>query len=120
MSFYDIEPEILDGMRAFGDTQKLFVGVPKEARFVDPIDCSWYGSAIDQRRGAFAFVKEGAGYEDFVGEFLRLSIEERSIVVYCLGATPQIDTPLAIARRCFAEVANLAEELVPAYTQVLT
>lgn len=119
MSFFDVEPEILDGMKAFGDTQLLFVGVPKETRFVDPIDCSWYGRAIDERRGTFALVQEGSDYEDFVGEFLKLTAGERSIVVYCLGATPQIETPLAITRRCFLELAMLAEESISTYVQVL-
>lgn len=120
MSFFEIEEEILDGMRAFGDTQKIFTGVPRDANFVDPVDCSWYGTAVDVRRGAFAFVKENAGYDDFIGEFLRLTVGERIIGVYCLGATPQIDTPLAICRRCFISLANLAELSVSAYIQVLT
>jgi hypothetical protein len=107
-------------MKAFGDTQVLFTGTPKEANFVDPVDCSWYGSAIDGRRGSFALVQEDAGYDGFIGEFLQLTTDDAEISVYCLGATPQISTPLAIARRCFIDLAQLAEESVSTYVRILS
>lgn len=116
---YSIEPEVQDGLRSFAKTQELFTGVARAPGIINPIDCTWYGAAISPMRGAFCLVQEGAGLEDFVGEFLQVSYARRSVAVYCLGETPELPVPLGLTQRAFMGISILPVESIRVYTEVV-
>lgn len=110
---YEIEPEIQDGQRALPKTQELFAGQPRITGLKDPVTIGWYGTEVSPYRGAFCFVREGAGYGSLVGEFVRITYRRRSVICYCLGETPEIEQTVAVTRRAFLELA------IPAYAELL-
>ena len=114
-----IEQEIQDGMRALPKTQELFAGTAKTPIVANPIACSWYGTTIDWRRGAFCYMQEEAGFEDFVGEFVRLTKGDRSVTVYCLGESPEIETTVAVPRRVFLELGDLYLDEITVYCEIV-
>lgn len=115
-----LEPEIQDGLRGFGQTQILFAGSPITSFFTNPLKCGWYGTEVSPYRGAFCMVQEGAGLEDLVGEFLRISYKgTRKINLYCLGETPKISTPISLTRRAWNEIERLSLDEIFVYTQVI-
>lgn len=116
---YQIEPEIQDGSRALKKTQELFTGSPKSLRLSQPVTCSWYGTQIDPMRGAFCMVKEGAGLEDLVGEFLRIRYLNRSVTCYCLGESAEIGSELATTRRAFQQLDILPKAGLRVYYEAI-
>lgn len=114
-----LEEEILYGIRGFGATQDLFTGTPLITFLSNPIKCSWYGTEINQNRGAFCLVQEGAELDNLVGEFVRITYKQREITLYCLAETPEIDTPIAITRRAWSAIERLSLDEIFAYVQVI-
>lgn len=114
-----LEPEICDGQRSWPKTQELFIGAPINTLATPPLECGWYSTAQSPYRGAFAMVQEGAGLDDYVGEFLRITNKHRSISVYCVGTSALIDTPIAITRRAFLALARLGLGELTVYTEIL-
>lgn len=115
-----LEPEIQDGTRGFGQTQILFDGAPISSFFTNPLRCGWYSTEISPYRGAFCLVKEGAGLENLVGEFLRFTYKgTRKINLYCLAETSNISTPISMTRRAWNEIERLSLGEIFVYTQVI-
>lgn len=114
-----IEPEICDGQRAWAKTQELFAGSPVNTLASPAIECGWYSTAQSPYRGAFMMVQEGAGLDDYVGEFLRLTYKQRSISVYCVGTSALIDTPIAVTRRAFLALARLGLRELTVHPEIL-
>lgn len=114
-----LEEEILYGKRAFSKTQELFEGSPVSVFFSNPKKATWYGTDVNPHRGAFCVVKEGEGLEDLVGEFLRILYRGRTINVYCLEETPDIDQPIALSRRAWNQIERLTKTEISIYARVL-
>lgn len=115
-----LEPEIQDGMRGFEKTQELFAGSPTTSFFTNPLRCTWYGTEVSPYHGAFCVVKEGAGLDDLVGEFIRVTYRgTRKIYLYCVAETPKIPTQLGITRRAWNEIERLSLDEIFVYSQVI-
>lgn len=122
MPIYEIEPEVQDGRRALAKTQELWVGVPERPHVPNPLDCGWYGTEVSLLRGSFAYVKEGEGLDDFVGEFVRCTNSQDTrykVTVYVLGQTPLLQQSIALARRPFMVIEHLSAESVPIYADLI-
>lgn len=115
------EIEILAGSRAFPQAQIEFAGTPVNLYLPNPMPCSWYGTEVDPNRGCFAMVSESEPQlaEQLVGEFLRVSYRGRAVHVYCIGSTPEIETPLALSRRAFLALDILPRNRILVFPEVL-
>lgn len=112
-----VEPEILTGRRAFAVTQQLFEGVPVR-RLPALVDVGWYGTETEPETGAFAVVRDGWGLDDLIGEVLKVTVGQRAVFVYVIGARG-VPTDIALARRAFFAIGRLAHETLPALIEVV-
>lgn len=105
------EQEILDGRRAFPVTQGLFPATPRD-RVPSVFSVSWAGSDLIGESSAFAVVDQNqAALGDLIGEFLRLDLDRRSVVVYVLGSR-DLDSDVALTRRAFMALGLLSSPAV--------
>jgi hypothetical protein len=82
---------------------------------------AWHGTTIDPERGSFCLARRGGPFEDLVGERLRITRRDRSVVCYChdLVELDEEDEDLSLTRRAFAALAPLSTELLEAKVEVL-
>lgn len=111
------EPEILMGLRGFPDAQLDLAGSAL-SQWPGIVDVSWYDTAIRPEVGSFAVVRDGGPMGDLVGEILRIVYGERSVFVYCIGAS-DVPTDLALARRAFLALDVLNRESISVLVQVI-
>jgi hypothetical protein len=112
-----VELEILQGRRAFPETQALWL-VTSVERVPRRVDVGWHDAydldqAAVRETGAFAVVRDGGPYEDLVGEFLIVTVVRRRAVVYCLGRA-DVPADLSLTRRAFLAVGQLYQSRVEA------
>lgn len=129
MTYLD-EPEVIEARRCSSHTQAQWAASERELYLPYMVSCSWYGTAVSPERGSFCLVREGSDFDSdparalhpdgAVGEYLRLSTAEgRSVLVYVLGSTDAIDTPLAVTRRAFMSLGLLPDGTAEVYAGVL-
>lgn len=111
------EPEILIGRRAFPMAQTLLAGVAVR-RLAGRVDVGWYGTETHPEVGAFAVVRDGFGFDDLIGEVLRVTAARRSVFVYVVGARG-VPTDIALSRRAFFGLGRLSHESLPAIVEVV-
>jgi hypothetical protein len=106
------ELEIMQGRRAFPETQRLWLvssteRAPREVAvgWHEPYDAS---SETIRETGAFALVRADGPYADLVGEFLMVTVGRVTIVVYCLGAA-DVPSDISLTRRAFLALGPLWE-----------
>lgn len=112
-----VEPELLVIRRAFPEAQRLLAG-GSVAR-VGSIEVGWHGTGTHPELGSsHAVVRSFAGYDDLVGEVLRIRRGSRpAIFVYVLGAR-DVPTPVSVSRRAFMALGLLAEESLECTVEV--
>lgn len=103
------EVEIVNGMRAWPESQVALRGATDPSQVFDVLAC-WYDTDIEEHEGAFCLVDVGGPLADLVGDFVRVTHAGREAFVYCLG---QEDLPceIGLARRAFMalEFLNVSE-----------
>ena len=101
----DNEPEVVAGRQAFADTQTMMAPYPSIA-ITGEFSCGWYGTALNDERGAFCVVNADGPLGDQVGSYLRVSRLGKSVDVYCVEAYG-LPVDLALSRRAFFGLAEL-------------
>jgi hypothetical protein len=121
---FSIEPEIQDGQRALPKTQELFEGTGIPPSVPNPNSVGWYGTEISPLRGAFGLVREEDDIGDeFVGQFVKIQHAihtNKSVTVYIIGEYPDLDAPICITRRAYAEIELLPLTPTNAYIEVIS
>jgi hypothetical protein len=84
------------------------------------VTAEWHGTSLDERRGAFALVREGGPLEELVGERVRVTRRSREAYVYIVGSTDDMDEDLSLTRRAWMALADAAEESIDLRLQVVT
>jgi hypothetical protein len=112
-----IEPEVLNGRRAFADAQALFAGEPLTAT-PSEIEIGWHDTSTHPEMGSFAVVARDSALEDWIGEVVLISANGRACFVYVMAAV-DVPTPLSLARRAFGSLAALSVESMLAVAQVI-
>lgn len=98
-----IEPEVMDGRRAFPETQRLFAGEALEgAPALRRV--GWHGTQTHTEDGAFAVVPPAL--DRYVGEVVQVNTGGRSCFVYVLAAR-DVPVDLSLTRRAFLSLAPL-------------
>lgn len=101
------EVEILNGSRAWAETQAAFVGAIDAARTRYSVDCGWYDTRVDENEGAFCMVRTGSDLEELIGDFVRVSYADIKVYLYCVGASANVSADLALARTAFMRLQPL-------------
>lgn len=112
------EREVLIARKAFPDAQVELSGVSAPYSG-GPYALGWFGTRIVDERGAFAVVSEGGPLEDLIGEIVLLRYGQRSVFVYCVGASDIADYDIGVTRRAFAALAVLAKEEIAVLIEVV-
>lgn len=94
------ESEILDGARAWDESQVALQGAPDPNRTHFDVDASWYGVTESEWEGAFCLVQAGDDLEELIGDTVRVTYKQREIFVYCVGAG-DFPTRFALSRQAF-------------------
>lgn len=113
------EPEILDGSRAWLETQDAFRGHVDPSRKRHSVRCTWYDTTVSEYEGAFCVVQQDSDLEELIGELVRVSQAGKEIFLYCVGATPDIPFPFAITRRAMLGFAPLSHDSIEVMAQAL-
>lgn len=111
-----IEPEILIGRRAFDMAQSLLAAEP-ETRLPQRVPVGWYDTTTDPEVGSFAVVQRGGDYEDLVGETLKITVREKSVFVYVIGARG-VPHQIHLARRAFFALDRLSLDSLNAVVEI--
>lgn len=105
------ELALLAGRRAFPVAQQLLSGSPKAAPQLMKV--GWHGSSLDPETGAFARVQRDAGFDDLIGQIVRVYAGNRYVFAYVLGDAVLL-SDLSLARRAFAGLARLSLDTLSA------
>lgn len=111
------EPEILAGLKGFPDAQTAFAG-EVFSTWPSALTLGWYDTSLREEAGSFAVVRANAGFDDLVGEVLRVTVERRSVFAYCLSAE-DIPDDVGLYRRAFLALAVLSTEQLLARVDVI-
>lgn len=119
MPIYDVDEEVHVGRRAFGEAQRQFAG-PALSRLPGLVTVGWYDTDVEPESGSFCVVRTGGPYdnEELVGEVLAFTYGQRPVVyAYCLGSR-EVAEDVALYRRAFLAVRNLAMETADCVVEV--
>jgi hypothetical protein len=111
------EPAVLTGRLAFADAQVAMIGASMP---VGILAVSWYGTDVSDERGCFGLVNPGGSLFSRVGDFMMLKVGQRSVIVYIIGSYSGLSTDIAVTRRCYMAISDLAVEPVDAIVSVLS
>lgn len=103
------EIEITTGRRAFAKAQELFSGAPVGSS--QRMSVGWHDTSVNAETGSFAVVQ--AGFEDLVGEIVRVTSNRRQVFCYVLD-TADVPVQLSVTRRVFLALNRLTIEALPA------
>lgn len=103
-----IEPEILQGRRAYATAQSLFTG-PTILRLPLVKTCGWYGTSVEREDGSFAVVR--VGLEDMIGDIVKVEFRGRSVFAYVIGAR-DVPVDIALSRGLFQHLGPLWAESI--------
>lgn len=103
------EPEILNGTRAWPETQAEFVGAPDPNRKRYAIESSWYDTTTNQHEGAFCMVQSGSEMEELIGDIVQVVYKNKQIYVYCVGSA-DLSADFALARTAFFNIELLSSD----------
>jgi hypothetical protein len=120
MPIYDVEEEVHIGRRAFAEAQAQFRG-PALTRLPGLIAVGWYDGDVEPEAGSFCVVRTGGPFDDdsIIGEVLAFTYEQRpTVYAYCLGSREVADD-IALYRRAFLAVRNLAMETADCVVEVV-
>lgn len=117
MTFYPNEPEILDARLGFADAQAALADAPLE-RLTGLYGCGWYGTSVSRERGSFGLVNVGGSLEDLVGDRVRITARDKSVIVYIVGSYA-LEHDIHITRRSYAAVTLLAVDRIDVTVEVL-
>lgn len=110
------EPLILDGSRAFPETQNAFSGPVDSTRARHLVACSWYDTSLSDYEGAFCLIQAGSELEELVGDIVSVKYRGKEIFVYCVGGA-ELTTDFALFRRAFFALEDLAYDEINAVVQ---
>lgn len=112
-----VEPEVLNGRRAFAKAQALLAGEPIK-KLPSNITIGWHDTATHPESGCFAVVGMNAGRDDWIGEVVLVEANGRACYVYVM-ASADVPVELSLARRAFASLSALSAESVEALARVI-
>ena len=104
------ESKLLDGARSWAASPAAFQTVPDPTRPARYVDAVWYDTVVDKHEGAFCLVRDGAGLDDLKGEIVQIEVGSRKALVYCVGASREIPTDVAVQRVAFFRLAPLDDQ----------
>ena len=112
------EPEVLEGVRCFPDTQTLLDSTTSEV--VGSMMIGWHDTTAQPYRGSFAVVSDAVPQMvDLVGDVVRVSWQGNSVLVYVLGRA-SVPHPLSLARRPFMALSGLYREQLVGLVERMT
>lgn len=106
--------------RAFPKAQELLASTPLRPA-PDLTACGWHGTSVHREDGAFALVNLGKpGLDEaYVGEVIRVRFEDRSCLVYVIGAR-DLPWDLSLTRRAFMALSPLWATSLTVYSEVMS
>lgn len=110
------EPEVLIGRRAFAEAQALFDG--ERIAVVGRVAVGWHDTAVQPETGSFAVVRVGGPHTGLLGEVIRVTRGDRSVLAYVLGSAG-VPTDISLARRAFFALGLLASESLDCSVEVV-
>jgi hypothetical protein len=114
------EPEIFDGEKGFDDAQLAFAGTADPSRLIHAVACGWHHTSISQYEGAFCVVQTGSALEELVGDVVEVKHGTRTALVYCVGTSRALITPISLSRPAFIRIAQLYLSDVRVLAQAVT
>lgn len=78
----------------------------------------WHGTAVDPRRGSYGIVQKDGDFTEWVGERVKVTWNERSVIVYVTDER-DIDEDFSLARRAFLALEPLAADEVDAVVEIM-
>ena len=112
------EPEVLEGLRCFPDTQRLYAGTSSQV--LGSFTVGWHDTLAQPYRGSFAVVSDTQPQlVDLVGDVLRVSARGQSVLVYVLGRAT-VPQPISLARRPFMALSGLYRDELVALVERVT
>ena len=101
------ETPLLDGARAWAESQAAFQTVPNPTRTFYYEDAVWYDTIEDDNEGAFCLVREDSPLQELVGEVVWVRYNLRTALLYCIGTSNALPTNIALQRAAFFHLAAL-------------
>ena len=101
------ETPLLDGARAWAESQAAFQTVPNPTRTFYYEDAVWYDTIEDDNEGAFCLVRADSPLQELVGEVVWVRHGLRTALVYCVGTSAALPTNIALQRAAFFQLATL-------------
>lgn len=83
------------------------------------VQVEWHGTSLDEHLGAFALAQTGSVMEDLVGERLRVTYRSRSIYVYVVDTSDELDYPLSLTRRAFMALTLASKDFARMRTEIV-
>lgn len=112
------EPQILEAKQAFPEFQERYAGAAGKPLHA-PYTVGWIGTNVLATRGAFCVVNmDEPDLEVLVGEYVRIFLANRSVVVYCAGREV-LPYQIGVTRRAFMALALLPTEDLVVNAEIL-
>lgn len=114
------EPYVLVGRLGFADAQQALLG--SLATNLGYFEAGWYGTNVNDERGSFGIVSATSPLVNFVGDVLnvRPSRSPRSVNIYILASSGDLDTDLAMARRPYLAISRYDVDPVEVIVSLVT
>lgn len=109
------ENEVIIARGGFADTQEDIRG---SSTVIGQFTVGWYGTSVNEERGAFAVVNRDGPLLNYVGDFLSVRRGQRTVYVYVFGSA-SIIADIGLARRAYLGLSLLAHEPISAEVGLL-
>jgi hypothetical protein len=111
------EQEILDSRRSLAKSQLLFPSTPSgDPPFAATV--GWVGTRLLEETGIVGVVSQDEAQRQYIGEFVRFTWSQTSVVVYIIGAR-NIGRDFGLSRRAFMSLAGLWRDQITAVGVVI-
>jgi hypothetical protein len=107
---------VLAGRRGLPGAQGELMGA---ARLLGYFSIGWYGTSVSDEIGSFALANPDGPLVDYVGEVLQVTLQHRTVYVYLLGTSREIESDIALTRRAFLEISLLPLDPIGALVAVV-
>lgn len=112
-----VEPEVASARRA-AEAAQAALDAPTRSVHPALVNVGWHDTSVHPERGFFAVVARDGPLTDLIGDVLRVSAGDRSVIVYCM-ASGDVPTDLSIARRAMLTLAALAAATIDCRIEIL-
>lgn len=97
--------------RAYPRSQELLAG-PPDRIVTASTPVGWYGTDVHPETGAVALVRSGSELAELIGEVIRLRSPSGEAYALVVSGSSDLTADLCVARRCFLDLAPLADRVV--------